>query len=240
VPEAWEDNIDLDVMTIQAKPVRDTAELAPVCYRCGSTNPLLNPFSNIHTMGDKCTNCGHAFVRSFVNFDVLPLVEFFPVDGISDEEALEIIKTHDAQAGRKKKKGGDDDWGEGKRGESDVMTMDDDGDDWGASGGRSGEDLFERAINKALEEQDGSVPYEPVICSAKVLASMKREEVFICKPIVPGMRTKFWKNMIPDISVAISQPCHRFFNEEDFEFHHLRDEFCPYSRSREVGDYGPI
>ena len=63
VPFTWEDNIDLDVLTIQAKPVRDNPELAPVCYRCGSTNPLLNPFSNQNTVGDKCTNCGHPFIR---------------------------------------------------------------------------------------------------------------------------------------------------------------------------------
>lgn len=46
--------------------------------------------------------------------------------------------------------------------------------------------------------------------------------------------------MIPDISVALSQPCHRFFNEEDFEFVYLRDGACPYSRSEDVGDYGPL
>ena len=45
VPESWEDNIDLDMMTIQAKPVRDNPELAPVCYRCGSTASRLGPSS---------------------------------------------------------------------------------------------------------------------------------------------------------------------------------------------------
>jgi intraflagellar transport protein 122 len=249
VPEAWDDNIDLDMMTIQAKPVRDNPELAPVCYRCGSTNALLNPLNNSNTMGDKCTNCSHPFVRSFVNFDILPLVEFFPSENIEDDEALEIMRTHNESAGGKKKKGkgGDrsDDWGEGKRGESDVMTFggDDDDNDGGGNwngGGNDGEDLFERSINAALEEQDGSVPYKPVIVTAKTLASMKREEVYVCQPIVPGMRMKFFKNMIPDISVAISQPCHRFFNEEDFEFVYLSDGMCPYSRDKEVGDYGPI
>ena len=238
VPEAWEDNIDLDMMTIQAKPVRDNPELAPVCYRCGSTNALLNPFNNTNTMGDKCTNCSHTFVRSFVNFDILPLVEFFPEDGIHDEDALEIMRTHNESAGKSK-----DEWGEGKRGESDVMTFgdDEDGGNWRSGEGGGGEDLFERAINRTLEDQDGSVPYKPVIVNAKTLASMRREEVYVCKTRgVEGMRMKFWKNMIPDISVAISQPCHRFFNEEDFEFVYLKDGACPYSRDKEVGDYGPI
>jgi hypothetical protein len=33
------------------------------------------------TCGDACTNCGCAFVRSFLGFEPLPLVEFFP-DGV--------------------------------------------------------------------------------------------------------------------------------------------------------------
>jgi len=235
VPGTWEDNIDLDVLTIQAKPVRDNPELAPVCYRCGSTNPLLNPFSNQNTVGDKCTNCGHPFIRSYVNFDILPLVEFFPNPDISDEEALEIIRTHDKDAGKKKGK----DWEESKRGEADVMTFgdEDDDNDWGGGGGA---DKFEMAINKTLETQDGSGAYKPVLVSAKVLASLKRDTVYVCKPVIDGMRYRFYKNMIPDISVALSQPCHRFFNEEDFEFVYLRDGCCPYSRSKDVGDYGPL
>jgi len=239
VPGTWEDNIDFDMLTIQAKPVRDNPELAPVCYRCGSTNPLLNPFSNQHTVGDKCTNCGHPFIRSFVNFDILPLVEFFPNPEISDEDALEIITTHDKDAAKKKNKGKE--WEEGKRGESDVMTFgddDDDGeDDWG---GRGGGDPFERAINKTLETQDGNGAYQPVILGAKTLASLKRDEIYLCKPIIAGMRYRFYKNMIPDISVAVSQPCHRFFNEEDFEFVYLKDGACPFSRAKDVGDYGPL
>lgn len=31
--------------------------------------------------GDACTTCGHPFVRSFFNFEVLPLVEFEPEPG---------------------------------------------------------------------------------------------------------------------------------------------------------------
>ncbi|GMI36406.1 hypothetical protein TrRE_jg11942 [Triparma retinervis] len=242
VPESWEDNIDLDVLTIQAKPVRDNPELAPVCYRCGMTNPLLNTFGNPNNLldGDKCTNCGHPFVRSFVNYDILPLVEFFPDGDISDEDAVEIIRTHDPKAraeGGGKKRGGNE-WEEGKDGGADVMRMGDDDDDWGNGGGQG--DPFERCINKVLETQEGNGAYEPVVVNAKALSSLRRDEVYVCKPVIKGMRYRFYKNMIPDISIALSQPCHRFFNEEDFEFVYLRDERCPFSRAKDVGDYGPL
>jgi hypothetical protein len=44
--------------------------------------------------------------------------------------------------------------------------------------------------------------------------------------------------MLPEITIAISQPCHRFFHLEDFEFAYLSSKFCPYSRLKNVGEYG--
>ena len=77
------------MLTIQAKPVKDLPELLPVCFLSGQTNPLLNPQS----AGDMSISCGHLFVRSFAHFEVLPLVEFVPAPGLSDEDALELIRT---------------------------------------------------------------------------------------------------------------------------------------------------
>ena len=115
----------------------------------------------------------------------------------------------------------------------------DDEDNYGNNGGND-EDPFNRAINVTLEHQDGSSAYEPVEVDERCLLKMRREEVYCCKPIIEGMRMRFFKNTIPEIAVAISQPCHRFFNEEDFEFVYLRDGVCPVSRLKDVGDYGPL
>lgn len=99
----------------QAKPVRDSPELFAACFRCGGSNPLLSPFTNMSSLsasissasascaqqgappalstsnrgrfdtplpwGDACTTCRHPFVRSFFNFESLPLVEFQPAPG---------------------------------------------------------------------------------------------------------------------------------------------------------------
>ena len=54
---------------------------------CSETiNPLLNP------QGDRCTACGHPFLRSFVNFEHLPLVRFQPSRDISIVECLHLIR----------------------------------------------------------------------------------------------------------------------------------------------------
>lgn len=92
IPPRKVDEVELDMLLVQAKPVRDDPEHLPVCYRCGSVNPLLNPFTNRFAKGDVCTNCGHPFVRSFINFDILPLVEFVPEPSISDDDAIEMLR----------------------------------------------------------------------------------------------------------------------------------------------------
>jgi intraflagellar transport protein 122 len=92
IPDRKLEEVELEMLLVQAKPVRDDPDHLPVCYRCGSVNPLLNPFTNRFAKGDVCTNCGHPFVRSFINFDILPLVEFVPEPSISDDEAIEMIR----------------------------------------------------------------------------------------------------------------------------------------------------
>lgn len=111
--------------TGQAKPVRDSPELFAACFRCGASNPLLSPFTTMSAAslagtvrtspsfssggrsrrhdppvlpwGDACTTCRHPFVRSFFNFESLPLVEFQPDPGC-DKLAIcgESILVHDA------------------------------------------------------------------------------------------------------------------------------------------------
>lgn len=75
---------------------------------------------------------------------------------------------------------------------------------------------------------------------ANALLTMKRGEVFVCKPSSKHKRATFYRNMLPDIAVAISQPCHRFFHLEDFEFSYLSEARCPYSRLVSVGEYGSL
>jgi intraflagellar transport protein 122 len=176
-----QDEIELDMLIVQAKPVRDDPDHLPVCYRCSSTNPLLNPFTNKIAKGDVCTNCGHPFVRSFINFEVLPLVEFIPMEKISDEEAIDLIRqppTSDGKSrrgsdgggdwGRGSGSGGGGKWKEGKEGKADMMTLDNDTSGYGggydndynnssfsgvAGSGHDDRDLFTSCLNSTLERQ---------------------------------------------------------------------------------------
>lgn len=57
-----------------------------ICNRCMNTNSLVN------SQGDFCTACGHPFIRNFVGFDTLPLVEFTTKPDIPMKKVLEFLK----------------------------------------------------------------------------------------------------------------------------------------------------
>ena len=86
----WVDVIDLDMMTLQSKPMSDKEELLQVCYRCGHRNALLTAANK---SSDACMNCHHPFVRYFSQFDHLPLVEFVHPKSMTDEEAIAAIES---------------------------------------------------------------------------------------------------------------------------------------------------
>jgi intraflagellar transport protein 122 len=82
IPPAWREQIDFASITIRSLPFLDKEALLPVCYRCGTTNPLLTV---------NCVACGHEFIRSFCSFDILPLVEFCCEADIEPDEAQRLI-----------------------------------------------------------------------------------------------------------------------------------------------------
>jgi hypothetical protein len=52
----------------------------------------MNSNALINIAGDYCTACGHPFIRNFVGFDTLPLVEFTPRSDIPHKKAIELLK----------------------------------------------------------------------------------------------------------------------------------------------------
>ena len=241
VPPNKQADVELDMLSMQAKPIRDNADHLPVCFRCSATNPLLNPFTSKFAKADVCTNCGHPFVRSFITFDVLPLVEFVPDPSISDEEAINLIRTNPKRAGKNGGNGRNGEvtdrgqWNESKSGGADTMQLDE---DYQSSNIGIDADPFQNCVNAALNDQTSA--YLTVTVDRSTLLAMRRTEVFVCKPSSKNKRATFYKSMLPEIQVAISQPCHRFFHLEDFEFTYLSSRSCPFSRYKNVGEYGSL
>ncbi|RLN61284.1 hypothetical protein BBJ28_00011104 [Nothophytophthora sp. Chile5] len=238
----WQPIVECTAMTLQSRPYADREELLPVDYRSSTVNPLLNPNST----GDVCVNSGHPFVRSFVSFENLPLVEFQPEPGISDEEAEQLILTHPDEAVSASKRGGDGwretDYGNG----SQSMKMNDDDDQEPVEETpKDGADLFEQALNKqatygaGVGHRSGAAQYRVLQVDARTLQALRPNEVFIAKYPTRALRPKYYKNMIPELKIHLSPHCRRFFHEEDFEFEYLKAGHCPCCQVAELSALNP-
>ncbi|EQC37613.1 hypothetical protein SDRG_05207 [Saprolegnia diclina VS20] len=165
----WQQTIDLTSMVIQTKPYSDRDDLLPIDYRSSTTNPLLHPTNG----GDVCVNSAHPFVRSFLSFDNLPLVEFAPTADLSDDEAVALIETLPSiQHGEH----GDinDKWKTTDHGGAQSMQLNDQATDDEPTG-----NLFERALNKQGGHGRGA-PYRVLLVDAKVLLTTQRS---VCREI---------------------------------------------------------
>lgn len=71
--------------------------------------------------GDMCSACGHPFIRNYIGFDTLPLVEFVPQSNIPFEKARSLLKLdppeQEGSGGDMKKETGGDGWKENIYGE---------------------------------------------------------------------------------------------------------------------------
>jgi intraflagellar transport protein 122 len=82
----WQEEIELGSLTIRSKPFSDKDTILPSCARCSMANPLISDKNG-------CFNCKHPFIISFMSFEVLPLVEFKPAQGISHSKVIELVNS---------------------------------------------------------------------------------------------------------------------------------------------------
>jgi len=221
VPPTWQHQIDLSCLAIRSKAYSDQDELLPVCNWCMTTNPLLR--SNL----DSCVNCGHPFLRTFLGFDILPLVEFQPEDNIVMGEALKLIAMEPNS-----KKQPNDGWRESTRGGADVMCL-----DQGPMGGNEeGADLFVQKMLDAASYFVPGEPYQPVRIDRETMAELRPEEIYIVdmRKFSSLLPIRFFRSMIPEVAIAVCSTCGHFFHQETWELEFLQNKCCPYCGSKDI------
>lgn len=228
MPASWKDQIDLACLTVRTKPYSDEESLLPVCYRCSTSNPLLN------LAGDVCINCRHQFIRSFCSFETLPLVAFEVEQGISDEDALKYLEMDPADT---VKYGGVGLGGAGRDAEVqtniNVMSLDaSGGGEDGAEEGVHPDDEFHAQLHHFEADNDGQFP--AIRVGIKGLVAMKREEVFVRRwKQTSVVRAQYYRSVIPDLPITLCPHCNHFFHEEDFEHAAMvGGNKCPFCRGQ--------
>jgi len=204
IPRRFRENVDLASLMVKSKPYHDNEELLTMCYRCSSTNPLMN------NRGNQCINCAQPFVHSWVSFEILPLVEFQLEDGITDVEAMRLIESDSGGASEADK------WRD-RGGEDNMMTL----------GDTDSEDPFTTRLYSF--QQDGGT-FSPVVASRSVLQSLGPGEVIVCK-WPPPLRNTYFRNLMPDMAITKCQTCNKVFHSDDYELQLLQKGHCPFCRS---------
>uniref|UniRef100_A0A914C690 Intraflagellar transport protein 122 homolog n=1 Tax=Acrobeloides nanus TaxID=290746 RepID=A0A914C690_9BILA len=196
-PPQYESLIDIATVEIRAKPYTDAEEFMPMCYRCGTSNPIMG--------GNQCVHCDTPFVYSFATFEVLPLVEFHISDNLSEEEAIGLLQAE--------------------------PPMHDDSNN---------------PFKKLKKRQELKLNQDELL-------SLETSHVFICKWMPPLKtrfyynmiseisiakcpachKTRFYYNMISEISIAKCPACHKMFHMDDFEMAVLQEGYCPFCRTKQ-------
>jgi intraflagellar transport protein 122 len=216
VPAMWQPQIDLSCLALRSRPFSDSEELMSVCNRCMTTNALLRQNN------DSCITCSHPFVRSFLGFEVLPLVEFAPESDLNPQEVLELIRREPSKRGGGGM--GGDGWRERIDGGAETLQL-----DAADTMGEDGADLFVQKMLDAASYIVPGEPYQVVRVDRETLAEIPPEEVYIVdqakhSEILP---VQFYRLMIPDIPVTLCKSCGRFFHQETWELEYLKVKKCP-------------
>ncbi|GCB65791.1 hypothetical protein scyTo_0007786 [Scyliorhinus torazame] len=207
IPTRFQESIELGSLTIRSKPFHDSEDFVPMCYRCSTNNPLLN------NQGNVCINCRQPFVFSASSYEVLPLVQFYLEEGITDEEAVALI---DREVPRTELKM--DGWQEKNIGDVQTLQLDD-------STAKIEADPF----TAKLSFEQGSSDFVPVIVNREVLQSMSRRDVLIKRWAKP-LRWHYYRSLLPDVSITMCPTCFQMFHSEDYELLVLQHNCCPYCR----------
>ncbi|XP_020611190.1 intraflagellar transport protein 122 homolog isoform X2 [Orbicella faveolata] len=210
IPPRFQEAIDLGSVTIRSKPFHDSEELLPLCYRCSTTNPLLN------NKGNHCINCRQPFVYSFSSFEVLPLVEFVLEDGISDEEALKLIEIEPSRGPEKKRSN----WQERDMGNFQSLQLTDEPPE------EEEEDPF---TAKLMSFEQGGSEFVPVRVGRSTLQAMNSREVMV-KKWPPPLKYQYYRSLLPDVSITLCSSCNRLFHTDDYELLVLQKNCCPFCR----------
>mgnify|MGYP000585963297 FL=1 len=204
VPYEWQEEVDLAALTVRAKPYQDKEELFTVCYRCMNSNSPLN------SAGDQCMACKHPFIRSFLSFTSLPLVEFEPAEGISSAKAAQLLRSETGAKTTKRRQ---------ESGWEDTLNVE----------AYQQEDIFVEKVMEWAELQMTQEEYHPVVLDEATLGAIPPQEVFILDLTkhCPSYPKRYFRLMIPDVDIAMCENCGHFFLQDEYDFAYLENEACP-------------
>nr|XP_049708341.1 intraflagellar transport protein 122 homolog [Helicoverpa armigera] len=196
IPHKFQESVELLILKTRASTGVESRddEVAPLCWRCRRHAPPL--------CASRCPYCRHALAHSLATHEVLPLVQFEPAEGITYEEALDLIERAPLPEST------DTESSDG----AEILRIDRDVD---------GSDPF---LDKVEEDDDLGV----VVCSRGALLQLSPASVVVIQR--PPLSPLLYRNMLPELPATACQHCHNLFYLEDFEIQVVTKGHCPFCR----------
>ncbi|CAG4962305.1 unnamed protein product [Parnassius apollo] len=195
IPSKFQESVELLILKSRASATgneNQDEEVSPLCWRCRRHAPPL--------CATNCPHCHHELTHSLATHEVLPLVQFEPAEGISIEEALDLIDRTTLPENTTKEDTGD----------AEILRIDHD---------IESSDPF---LDKVDEEDETGV----VVCSRNALLRLNPASVVtILRPPLPP---RFYRNMLPELPVAPCPHCQHLFYMEDYEIQLVSKGHCPF------------
>ncbi|XP_046387710.1 intraflagellar transport protein 122 homolog [Ischnura elegans] len=212
IPPRYQIDVDLETISIRSKPLEDNIDLEMMCYKCSNTNLF-----SFHG-GNCCPYCGHAFVYSFVSFEVLPLVEFVLAEGLSDEEATRLIESPPSAKEEYSS------WVEDKKGDTQMLILCENKPDSNSLTINGSGDYSDDFSNEKKNDL-----YGPIVMTKEDLLELDPSEVLIRRWPKP-LKFQFYRNVMPTFAVRQCNSCFRGFFLDDYEQAVVQKGHCPFCR----------
>ncbi|CAH8509487.1 unnamed protein product [Heterobilharzia americana] len=206
------EEVELASITINSGPMIDSEEISTICYRCSATNPLLN------TLGNRCINCREPFIYSFITLEQLPVVEFIPEDDLSYEEVVSYLQTEPLPSFDGKVENDNEKTDQINNSYSQTLKISHEHDN-----NKLSRDAF---TAKLLNSDLISGTYSPVQLDITTLKGIPFNEVIIINN--SPLRPRYYKSVLPDVSITQCLVCHKLFYSDDYELVSLQQGRCPY------------
>ncbi len=213
-PLSWTEKIDLEIMNIRTKAYVDKENHMPMCYNCLHSNPLINQ------QGDQCSVCCAPFIRCALSFENLPLVEFRPSKGITDDQAIDFIKLSSVEKLKRNLV-------TKNTSQAGVHSLKIDM-------GDSNEDLFEAKMAEMYDNQQSTENYVMLTLDESVLKTLNENEIYIIdnRTICKNAPVRFFKKRKKDTAITMCKFCYRFFKLEEFENAFIKaGKCCPLCKN---------
>jgi hypothetical protein len=96
------------------------------------------------------------------------------------------------------------------------------------------DDVFTQAMLEQMDRLHQPDP-APIRTNERVLQHIRFEEVFVVdySKINSTIRRRYFKNMVPDVSITCCERCCKFFLQDEYEFAYVAAGHCPFCKNVE-------